>query len=194
MDPQTKFQAILAGECADDLSESEATAFTEWLDAHMEAREALAAAEGELDAVCAQFEPPEPSAEAWARVDEAIRTQARQEVPAAARPAGKLQLFPLLLAATAAAAFMAAALLVLEARTPGGPDGLTSMLFGPPEPTALEDPKGVKSGGGQADSPPAPQVDLPEPPQVTRLEAGEGYRAQHLAVGDLLVINVSAAR
>ncbi len=74
----SEFQAIVAGERADDLSSAESEGFEAHLESCVPCRESVSRAEEDLERLSALADPPLLAASVWARVDEAVRLQARK--------------------------------------------------------------------------------------------------------------------
>jgi hypothetical protein len=87
----TEFQSIVAGEREEDLSALESSGFEAHLESCGACRESVARAEEDLERLAHLADPPPLAAGAWARVDEAVRAQARgrpgREDPFAVEPA-----------------------------------------------------------------------------------------------------------
>src|SRR5579871_342759 len=87
----TEFLTIVAGEREDDLTAMESNAFEAHLESCGACRESVARAEEDLERLAHLADPPPLAAGAWARVDEAVRVQARgkpgREDPFATEPA-----------------------------------------------------------------------------------------------------------
>lgn len=179
-------ERILAGEREGDLSPAEEEAFMAFLETER-GRELLAQAERELDPIAEAFQPEQPSADAWARVDEALEDELAHGggvvVTPPAAPANS----------NWGATFLLAAALLFAA-------GLGMLVVGPGKPkeggglTSHADPNG-KPGSMR----PAPLAAQPtEPVEVIRpaaealeLVAGEGYEVtQETQDGSLLIVVV----
>lgn len=97
----TEFQAIVAGEREEDLSQAESLGFETHLDGCATCREAVSRAEEDLERLQQLADPPPVSASAWLRVDEAVRVEARK------KPGREDPFAPLVLVLEAAAAVAA---------------------------------------------------------------------------------------
>ena len=95
----SEFQAIVAGEREDDLSSAESEGFEAHLESCVPCRESVSRAEEDLERLSALADPPLVAASVWARVDEAVRVQARKR-PGREQPfsVGPLEEAPVLVA------------------------------------------------------------------------------------------------
>src|SRR5580692_8456212 len=74
----TEFQSIVAGERTEDLSSLESDAFEAHLDVCAACREAVGHAEEDLERLAQLADPPPLAANAWTRVDAAVRLESRK--------------------------------------------------------------------------------------------------------------------
>lgn len=172
---------LIAGERGDDLDEVTSRRLEEHLDGCGPCQQALGAAEDELRPLGERLEPPEPSVEAWARVDAAVREAVQTGAPVLAFPgkAGRRS-FPLYAAVAAAVLLALGAGLVIPLEPLFGPrsSGATATLLQP----------GAPSGPTL----PPPEVhELDRAGQALRVEAGPRFSARAATIDDLLVVFVS---
>jgi anti-sigma factor RsiW len=121
------FLSIVSGEREADLTPAESIAFESHLDACASCREAVARAEDDLDRLALLAEPPIVPEAAWARVDEAVRAQARTK-PGREEPAPVIRLAPALPPRRGGLGLAVAAGLALVI-------GVFALSAKPPEPT-----------------------------------------------------------